>query len=53
MMQEPLDFPITRLMTVKQQTEYLDGVHRHFSDKGIILTDPGDLLWDARKEEAA
>lgn len=44
MMMEPLDFPITRLMSVKQQTAYLDSVHRHFSEKGIVLTDPGDLL---------
>lgn len=44
LMMEPLDFPITRLMTTKQATAYLDGVHRHFSDKGIVLTDPGDLL---------
>ena len=44
MMMEPLDFPITRLMSVKQQTAHLDGVHRHFSEKGIVLTDPGDLL---------
>jgi len=40
---EPLDFPITRIMTTKQATAYLDGVHRHFSEKGIALTDPGDL----------
>lgn len=44
LMMEPLDFPVTRLMTTKQQTAYLDGVHRHFSEEGIILTDPGDLL---------
>jgi hypothetical protein len=44
LMMEPLDFPITRLMTTKQATAYLDGVHRHFSEKGIVLTDPGDLL---------
>tara|TARA_R110000868_G_scaffold411706_1_gene707801 strand:+ start:25679 stop:26125 length:447 start_codon:yes stop_codon:yes gene_type:complete len=44
MMMEPLDFPITRLMTTKQHTTYLDGVHRHFSEKGIALTDPGDLV---------
>lgn len=50
MMMEPLDFPITRLMTVKQQTSYLDAVHRHFSSKGVVLTDPGDLL---RNYEAA
>lgn len=50
MMMEPLDFPITRLMSTKQATAYLDGVHRHFSAKGIVLTDPGDLL--ARQEAA-
>ena len=49
MMQEPLDFPITRLMSVKQQTRYLDAVHRFFSEKGIVLTDPGELLHGARK----
>lgn len=53
MMQEPLDFPITRIMTVRQQTEYLDGVHRHFSSKGIVLTDPGDLLHQARERDLA
>jgi hypothetical protein len=50
LMMEPLDFPVTRLMTTKQATAYLDGVHRHFSEKGIVLTDPGDLL--ARQEAA-
>lgn len=44
LMMEPMDFPITRLMSIKQATAYLDGVHRHFSAKGIVLTDPGDLL---------
>lgn len=50
LMMEPLDFPITRLMSTKQATAYLDGVHRHFSEEGIVLTDPGDLL--ARAEAA-
>jgi len=52
MMMEPLDFPITRLMTTKQATAYLDGVHRHFSAKGIVLTDPGDLLANAEMQAA-
>lgn len=43
MMMEPFDFPVTRLMTTKQHTAYLDGVHRHFAEKGIALTDPGEL----------
>lgn len=48
LMMEPLDFPVTRLMNTKQATAYLDGIHRHFSEKGIVLTDPGDLT--ARQE---
>ena len=40
MMAEPLDFPITRMMTTKQKTEYLDTVLRHFSEQGVILTIP-------------
>lgn len=51
MMQEPLDFPVTRLMTTRQHTAYLDAMHRHFSGMGIVLTDPGDLL--RRADEAA
>lgn len=52
LMMEPLDFPITRLMNTKQATTYLDGVHRHFSEKGIVLTDPGDLLGSVEKQAA-
>lgn len=52
LMMEPLDFPVTRLFTTKQATAYLDGVHRHFSEKGIVLTDPGDLLAGADRQAA-
>lgn len=41
-MMEPLDMPITRIMTTKQKTVYLDHVFRHFSDQGLILTIPED-----------
>lgn len=44
LMMEPLDFPISRIMTAKQATAYLDGVHRHFSERGVVLTDPEGLL---------
>lgn len=44
LMMEPIDLPVTRLMSAKEHTAYLDGVHRHFSEKGIALTDPGDLV---------
>lgn len=42
-MMEPLDLPVTRLMTTKQKTEYLDRISRHFGEQGIILTMPDDL----------
>ena len=53
LMRTPIDFGITRLMTVKQQTAYLDAVHRHFSERGVALTDPGDLIHQARERAAA
>lgn len=52
LMMEPLDFPITRLMTTRQQTAYLDAIHRHYSGEGIVLTDPGELLARADMEAA-
>lgn len=39
-MKEPLDFSVTRLMTTEQTTRYLDAIYRHFSDKGLRLTQP-------------
>lgn len=53
LMQVPFDFGVTRLMTVRQQTKYLDSVHREFSEQGVALTDPGDLLHQARERELA
>lgn len=40
LMMEPFDFAVTRLMTVEQKRRYLDEVHRHFAEKGIVLTEP-------------
>jgi hypothetical protein len=40
-MMEPLDLPVTRMMTTDQKTRYLDGIYRHFTEKGITLTLPG------------
>ena len=42
LMAEPMDFPVTRLMSTKQFTTYLDTVFRHFSEQGVILTIPDD-----------
>lgn len=36
----PLDFPVTRLMTTKEKTTYLDHVHKLYIEQGIALTDP-------------
>lgn len=43
LMMVPFDFGVTRLMTVKQQTAYLDAVNQHFSEQGVVLTDPASL----------
>lgn len=43
LMAEPISLPVTSLMTTKQKTEYLDTIHRNFSQEGIILTNPEDL----------
>ncbi len=48
LMREPFDFPVTRLMTVKQQNRLLDEVQRHYSAQGFHLTDPEAPLWEAR-----
>lgn len=42
-MMEPLDLPVTRIMTTKQKSEYLDGIIRHFGEQGIVLTMPEDM----------
>lgn len=39
-MSEPLDMPVTRLMSVAQKSRYLDAIFQHFSAQGIILTIP-------------
>jgi hypothetical protein len=52
-MMEPFDLAVTRIMTTKQKTAYLDGVHRYFSERGIVLTNPGDLVWSEPEQKAA
>lgn len=34
------DMPVTRLMTVKQMTEFMDAVQREYLPQGVRLTDP-------------
>ena len=42
MMQEPAPFPVTSLMTTRQKTRYLDAVHKHFAERGLVLTMPAE-----------
>ena len=38
---EMMDFwPVTSVMTVKQETAYLDAMSRHWAGQGVRLTDP-------------
>ena len=43
LMMVPFDFGVTRIMNTRQKTAYLDAVHRHFSEQGVILTNPEDM----------
>lgn len=40
LMMEPLDFPVTRLMTTKQKTSYLDQFAAFYAGQGVRLTIP-------------
>lgn len=40
LMAEPLDMPVTRLMTTDQKKRYLDAIVQHFCAQGVVLTDP-------------
>lgn len=39
-MMVPWDFPVTRLMTTVQKTQYLDIMYKHFVKLGCVLTVP-------------
>ena len=40
LMVEPLDWPVTRLMTVDQKTRYLEEFERFYRNQGVSLTIP-------------
>jgi hypothetical protein len=44
-MMVPIDLPVTSKMTTKQKTAYLDQIHKHFAELGVVLTDPEALQW--------
>jgi C-terminal processing protease CtpA/Prc len=40
------DLPVTRLMTVKQMTTFMDEMQRHWTAQGVRLTDPEALKYE-------
>lgn len=40
------DMPVTRLMTVKQMTAFMDEMQRHWTAQGVRLTDPEALKYE-------
>ena len=40
------DLPVTRLMGVKQMTEFMDAVQREFLPQGVRLTDPEAMKYE-------
>ncbi len=44
LMSIPFDFPVTRMMTVKQKTEYLNKMYQFFRNQGVELTEPPEKV---------
>lgn len=42
LMMSPMDFPVTRIMTTKQKSKYLDAMYNHFTGLGFRLTEPNN-----------
>lgn len=42
-MMVPIDLPVTSKMTTKQKTAYLDRIAKHFTEQGVVLTDPDPM----------
>jgi len=40
LMLPPHDYPVSRIMSVKQMTRYLDAIHAEFTAQGVRLSDP-------------
>jgi len=40
------DLPVTRLMTVRQMTQFMDGMHRYWTEQGMRLTDPEAMKYE-------
>lgn len=50
---EPFDLPVTRMMTKKGMTKYLNAVYTHFTGQGMQLTVPGGEYDWSKYPEAA
>ena len=46
-MRAPIDLPVTSLMTVRQQWQYMTEMQQHFERQGVRLTIPNEPDWDA------
>jgi len=45
-----LDIPVTRLMTVKQMTQFMEAIQQNYNKQGVILTDPEKLKYEQEFE---
>lgn len=45
LMKVPFDFPVTRLMTTVQKTQFLDEIRIYYTALGVRLTDPDRGAW--------
>lgn len=52
LMMEPIDFPVTRLMTTAQEKKMLDQIYVHFTGLGFYLTDPDAVPVEVYAREA-
>jgi hypothetical protein len=41
-MMEPLNFPVTSIMSTEQKTRYLNAIFTHLASQGIVLTEPNN-----------
>jgi hypothetical protein len=42
-MAEPLDLPVTRIMSVDQKQRYLDAIYQRYAEQGVVLTQPESM----------
>lgn len=45
------DLPVTRLMSVKQMSAFMDEMQRHWSGQGVRLTDPEAMKYEQEFED--